>query len=111
MKFDSSFQGADLVEKGLKNLKEGKRTVESLLVLIGGPRLRSLGFDVPHLKLRIDPELSLYRLLRRQKKLDAHSLYNSYIRRLVSFEHAVSGYNLKTHHQILPRVDRFAVYL
>jgi hypothetical protein len=37
MKIDPNLPGADLVAKGLDNLQSGKRTVESLLVLIGAP--------------------------------------------------------------------------
>lgn len=88
MKIDPNLPGADLVAKGLENLQNGKRTAESLLVLIGAPRLRSLGIDVPKHRLRICPELSLYHLLLKKEKSDAYSLYNSYLRRLISFEQA-----------------------
>ncbi len=88
MKFDDNFPGADLVAKGIENLHDGKFTVEALLVLIGGPRLRRLGIPVPQHHLQICPELSLYQLLQKNDNANAYSLYNSYLRRLISFEHA-----------------------
>ena len=42
----AEFPGAELVEKGLADLAEGTETVESLLVSVGAPRLRDLGFPV-----------------------------------------------------------------
>ena len=39
--------GGDFVEQGLHDLESGSETVEALLVAIGGPRLRRLGFDIP----------------------------------------------------------------
>lgn len=77
--------GGDLVARGLHDLRERKDSVEALLVAIGAPRLRKLGFDVPD---RPDPEHRLYRLLARHAPDDAHSRYNALLRRLVSFERA-----------------------
>jgi hypothetical protein len=78
--------GGDLVAKGLKDLREGTDTREALLVSIGGPRLRRLGFDVPR---RYDrPEIRLYELLAAEEPDGAHARYNALIRRLVSFERA-----------------------
>lgn len=57
--------------KGTEDLKDGKNTVESLLVLIGVPRLRRLGIPVPEHQLKICPELSLYQLLQQKDKADA----------------------------------------
>lgn len=88
MKIDPNFPGADLVAKGLENLHNGKKTAEALLVLIGGPRLRRIGIAVPQHNLRVCPELSLYKLLKKKNSANAYSLYNSYLRRLISFEHA-----------------------
>ena len=78
--------GADLVEAGLRDVAAGAETVESLLVSVGRPRLRALGFDVPH---RFDePERRLYELLSAEDPDSAHSRYNALVRRLVSFERA-----------------------
>jgi hypothetical protein len=80
--------GADLVERGLTDLAHGRETAEALLVSIGAPRLRSLGFAVP--PTLASPEHRLYELLAREHGDAAHSRYNALVRRLVSFEHAAA---------------------
>ena len=79
--------GQDLIEKGIDDLVHGRETIESLLVQVGGPRMRRLGYDVP---VRSDelPEHRLYKLLASENSDTAHSRYNALIRRLVSFERA-----------------------
>lgn len=84
-----SLPGGELIEKGLRELAEGVETVESLLVSIGAPRLRGLGFDVP--PPFNDAEERLYLLLARQDAKGAHSRYNGLVRRLVSFERAAES--------------------
>lgn len=79
--------GEDLIEAGLRDLREGRETVEALLVAIGSPRLRRLGLELPE-QLPTDPEHRLYELLAQDDQDSAHSRYNSYIRRLVSYERA-----------------------
>lgn len=79
--------GADLIEKGLRDLRDGSETVEALLVAIGAPRLRALDLALPE-KLPDNPELRLYALLARDDSDSAHSRYNALIRRLVSYERA-----------------------
>lgn len=79
--------GADLVAKGLADLRAGETaTVQALLVTIGAPKLRFLGFDVPpglpH------PEHRLYERLEAEDVDVAHRRYNALVRRLVRFEHA-----------------------
>lgn len=60
-----------------------------LLVSIGAPKLRSLGYKIE--RSIAEPEKKLYLLLAQQyPKQSPHSLYNSWIRRLVSFERAVA---------------------
>ena len=95
MKIYRDFPGADLVIKGLENLQNGKRTAEAFLVLIGAPRLRRLGIIVPQHLFRVCPELSLYKLLLKKDNANAYSLYNSYLRRLISFEHACEQFYYK----------------
>jgi hypothetical protein len=76
----------DLIDAGLADLRRGVATEAALLVSIGGPRLRRLGFDVPD---RFEnPEQELYLLLAREDPDTAHGRYNALIRRLVSFERA-----------------------
>ena len=42
----AALPGGDLVARGLADQRSGRETVESLLVEIGAPRLRRLGFEV-----------------------------------------------------------------
>jgi hypothetical protein len=79
--------GEDLIEAGLHDLREGRETVGALLVAIGSPRLRSLGFNLPD-QLPTNPEHRLYDLLAQTDQDSAHSRYNSLLRKLVSFERA-----------------------
>ncbi len=80
--------GGTLIAEGLRDLAEGHDTVPALLVLIGRPRLSALGVDVPSTTLLA--EHRLYALLAAEDPLTAHSRYNALIRRLVSFERALS---------------------
>jgi hypothetical protein len=78
--------GAELVERGLADLRAGTESVEALLVSIGAPRLSALGFDVP---APLDsPEHRLYERLHADDADAAHGRYNALLRRLVSFERA-----------------------
>ena len=81
--------GADLVRTGLADLARDVESVPSLLVQIGAPRLRQLGFEVPPAVVST-PELRLYELLAVEHGDGAHSQYNALIRRLVSFERAAA---------------------
>jgi hypothetical protein len=81
--------GADLIREGLRDLERGVESVPALLVLVGAPRLRSLGLDVTDPSPRDGyPEHRLYDLLVASDGDEAHSRYNALIRRLVSFERA-----------------------
>ncbi len=84
---DPALPGAELIEAGLADLRENRETVEALLVAIGSPRLRRLGIELPN-SLPENPEHRLYELLARDDSDSAHSRYNAFIRRLVSFERA-----------------------
>jgi hypothetical protein len=79
---------AELIERGAADLDAGRESVESLLVSIGAPRLRSVGIEVS--TPIASPEHKLYALLVQEKGDAAHSAYNSLIRRLVSFERAAA---------------------
>jgi hypothetical protein len=84
--------GADLVLRGMKEVHEPAPTECALLVLIGAPRLRRLGFDMPDRPDIPQPfEHRLYELLEETHGEGAYSRYNSLIRRLVSFEHAMEN--------------------
>lgn len=78
--------GANLIEAGLWDLANDVESVPALLVSIGAPRLRRLGFDVS--RPLPTPERRLYERLARDDPDAAHSRYNALIRRLVSFERA-----------------------
>jgi hypothetical protein len=75
-----------MVERGLADLEQGLESTDSLLVSIGSPRLRRLGFEIAD--PFPEPEHRLYRRLADESGAGAHSTYNALIRRLVSFERA-----------------------
>jgi len=79
--------GADLIEKGLEDLRRGLVSAEALLVLIGSPRLKRLGLNIPNPENSpAVPEHALYQFLQQQSPRDAYGRYNALIRRLVSYE-------------------------
>jgi hypothetical protein len=78
--------GADLIREGFRDLERGVESVPALLVLVGAPRLRRIGFDVPDTPYF--PEDRLYEHLAAEFGDGAHSQYNALIRTLVSFERA-----------------------
>ena len=92
----SNLPGADIVAAGLDalaDLASGERrefTVEALLVAVGARRLRAAGLQVPDAPGWPEtPELALYAAICTAHPQDAHSRYNAFIRRLVSFERAL----------------------
>ena len=80
--------GAELIERGLDDLRNGRESSEALLVSIGAPKLRALGVSIS--EPIPSPEHKLYAHLAVEKKDGAHSAYNAMIRRLVSFERAAA---------------------
>ena len=87
MEISETLPAADLVRAGLRDIENGVESIEALLVQIGAPRLRALGFDV--VDAAPYPEDRLYAKLAAIHGNAAHSQYNALIRRLVSFERAV----------------------
>lgn len=79
--------GHDLIAAGIVDLEAGRESVPALVVAIGAPRLRRIGFDLPD-ALPASPEHRLYAELAKTDPDSAHSRYNALIRRLVSFERA-----------------------
>jgi len=79
--------GADLIEAGVQDLRAGRETIAGMLVAIGATRLRRLGLNLPD-SLPADPEHRLYELLAQDDSDSAHSRYNAFVRRLVSYERA-----------------------
>ena len=86
---NAALPGGDIIDTGLQDLIDGRETIAALLVAIGAPRLRQLGFQLPDL-MPANPEHRLYDLLVEDDVDAAHSKYNSLIRRLVSFERAAA---------------------
>ena len=78
--------GGDLIAAGLRDLAQSLETIPALLVSIGAPRLRRLGYTIA--APIEEPEQHLYALLARDGSDSAHSRYNALVRRLVSFERA-----------------------
>ena len=86
MEVSDALPGADLIRSGLQDLSQGVESIPSLLVLVGAPRLRRLGFEVPDTPYF--PEDRLYEKLAAEDSDSAHPRYNALIRTLVSFERA-----------------------
>jgi len=80
--------GEELVAAGLADLARDQLTEAALLVLVAAPRLRSLGIAVPHIASARPYEHQLYERLEARLGTDAHSYYNSLIRRIVSYARA-----------------------
>jgi hypothetical protein len=85
---DADLPGADLIAEGLHDLRGGRVSAASLLVSIGAPRLRLSGVLVP--SPLDDAEHRLYALLAADDPDSAHGRYNALVRRLVSYERALS---------------------
>jgi len=84
-----SLPGEDLVTQGLADLAKGILSESALLVLVAGPRLRGLGIDVPERSIDGPYEHALYSLIEERLGKGAHSYYNSLLRRIVSYAHAL----------------------
>jgi len=82
----SGLPGEALVRQGLADRRADRVSIESCLVEIAGPRLERAGLLDGN--FAAEPERALYRLLR-QSGGDAYTRYNSLLRELVSFEHAL----------------------
>ena len=83
-----SLPGDDLISAGVVDLQNERETIPALLVAIGAPKLRTLGFSLPQ-TLPLNPEHRLYDLLSLNGSDTAHSRYNALIRKLVSFQRAM----------------------
>jgi len=83
--------GADLIEQGLADLAAERVTEHALLVLVGEPRLRRLKIAFPAYRpaLKHPVEHMLYDFLEQKYDSDPYSRYNSLLRRMNSFAHAL----------------------
>lgn len=79
-----------MVEQGLLDARDGRTSVESLLVAMCAPRLEALGLPAygPAGPVQ-EPELALYALLGASNAPDPYSRYNALRRELSSFVHAL----------------------
>ncbi len=91
---DRTLPGADLVQQGLDDLASRAESIASLLVSIGAPRLRALGYAIED--PFPNPERRLYDRLAADDSDSAHSRYNALVRRLVSFERAAECVSPRT---------------
>jgi hypothetical protein len=83
--------GAELVTQGLEDLACGKTSEFSLLLLVAEPRLRPLGLEINTARLPITQPstYALYDYLEARADNDAHSQYNSLLRRMDSLANAL----------------------
>jgi hypothetical protein len=84
----SGLPGADHIREGLRDYHEKRHTIPSCLVRMARHRLQRAGMIASSDNHDLDAELDLYQLLSHEGNR-AHSRYNSLIRELVSFEHAL----------------------
>ena len=82
--------GGELIRQGLEDLAAGRESEAALLVLVGAPRLRRLGWPCRGRRWHGSPEHRLYELLAADDPDAAHSRYNALVRLLVSFERAAA---------------------
>jgi hypothetical protein len=78
--------GAELVEKGLRDLARGEESAEAMLLSMASVRLQGAGIELPTVVRH--PEQRLYLLLVGLHGAGAHSQYNALRRRLQSFMRA-----------------------
>lgn len=81
--------GGDLVDAGLRDLGQGKKTIATCLVSMAAARLSREG--IPLGSLEEDPEEQLYRMLEKSEGAMAHARYRAYRLRMVSFVNACSA--------------------
>ena len=84
----SLLPGADLIDQGIADLARGAVSAEAVLVSIGAPRFRALGYDLP--STLAHAEERLYRLLADTDADAVHGRYNALVRQLVSFQRAAA---------------------
>ncbi|MEK6229475.1 MAG: hypothetical protein AABM31_09155 [Actinomycetota bacterium] len=83
----TALPGADLVERGLDDLRRSRHTSHAMLVAMAAPRLRACGIEVPEAEVA-RPSHELYDLLAKDDPAGAHSRYNALAARMVSYVRA-----------------------
>lgn len=83
--------GGELVRKGLDDLAAGRQSEHAFLVLVARSRLTQLGIPIPNMAVATPGLIShvLYDYLAARYGDDAYGRYNSLLRRLRSFIHAL----------------------
>jgi hypothetical protein len=81
--------GNELVSQGLADLARGEISDYSLLLLIARPRLTRLGIEIPERPTLKPYEHALYTRIEERLGPGAHSHYNSLLRRIDSYAHAL----------------------
>ena len=85
----SQLPGHELISAGIADLAAGRESEAALIIAMAAPRLRVLGYDVPTC-IEQNASHRLYDLLS-EVRTDAHSHYNSLVRRVVSFLRAAES--------------------
>jgi hypothetical protein len=84
--------GGEILRNGLKDLQDGVRSIDALLVLVAAPRLTRCGIRIPQARSASAlPEHDLFRRLCMEHGPEAYRHYRSLMRRLVSLENALEG--------------------
>ncbi len=84
--------GGEILRNGLRDLQDGVRSIDALLVLVAAPRLTRCGIRIPQASSPVAlPEHDLYRRLSAEHGQEAYRHYRSLLRRLVSLENALEG--------------------
>jgi hypothetical protein len=81
--------GNDLISQGLADLARGEVSQHAVLLLVARPRLRRLGIKIPEQPLLKPYEHALYIRIEERLGHGAHSYYNSLLRRIDSYAHAL----------------------
>lgn len=84
--------GGEILRNGLRDLQDGVRSIDALLVLVAAPRLTRCGIRIPQAcSPSALPEHDLFRRLCVEHGPEAYRHYRSLMRRLVSLENALDG--------------------
>lgn len=82
--------GGEILRNGLKDLQDGVRSTDALLVLVAAPRLTRCGIRIPQTRASSElPEHELFRSLSVEHGQEAYRYYRSLLGRLISLENAL----------------------
>lgn len=81
--------GAERILEGLKDYHDGRHSIPACLVRMARPRLIRAGMMSASPTPDDGAELELYQLLSSSGDSHSYSRYNSLVRELISFEHAL----------------------